>query len=305
MKCRGAHVRLLYNQSVTGNTVQRGLLIVTLASLAAAQPPSRLERAHALYQKTDYRGAISILTQPASLDTGPALELLGRCWYQEGEFGKAVGAFEKAVAAKPANSGYRNWLGRAWGRRAETSNPLLAPRYASRARHHLEEAVRLDPLNLEAASDLLTYYLEAPGFLGGGIDKATSLAERIKTADGAEYNLALARIAERRKQVDLAEKFFLKAIDLAPKQVGNIVELAKFLARQGKFQASDAAFTRAFGISPSGNQVRFAAAETYVQTGRNLEAARRLLAEYVNSTLTPDDPPREEALKLLRQIPGG
>ena len=35
-----------------------------------------------------------------------------------------------------------------------------------------EKSVELDGKNLEAINDLFSYYLEAPGFLGGGLDKA-------------------------------------------------------------------------------------------------------------------------------------
>ena len=40
---------------------------------------------------------------------------------------------------------------------------------ASKARQNFERAVQLDPQNREALSDLFEYYLEAPGFLGGGL----------------------------------------------------------------------------------------------------------------------------------------
>ena len=79
---------------------------------------------------------------------------------------------EKAFNAQPSNADYALWLGRAYGRRAETSGPFTAPGFASKARQYFEKAARLNPRNLEALSDLFEYYLEAPGFLGGGMDKA-------------------------------------------------------------------------------------------------------------------------------------
>ena len=70
-----------------------------------------------------------------------------------------------------------NWLGRAYGRRAETSNPFTAPGYASKARQMFEKSVALDPSNKEATGDLLDFYLEAPGFMGGGYEKAEALVK--------------------------------------------------------------------------------------------------------------------------------
>ena len=39
-----------------------------------------------------------------------------------------------------------------------------------------KKSVELNPKNTEALSDLFEYYLEAPGFLGGGLDKAEAIA---------------------------------------------------------------------------------------------------------------------------------
>jgi len=115
-------------------------------------------------------------------------------------------AFEKAAAAEPSNSKYQNWLGRAYGRRAESSNPLSAPGLAVKARTAFEKAVDLNPANIEAMNDLFSYYIEAPGFLGGGLDKAEALAEKMKSRHAAEYHAALARLADRRKQPEIAER---------------------------------------------------------------------------------------------------
>jgi hypothetical protein len=38
----------------------------------------------------------------------------------------------------------------------------------------------------------------------------------------------------------------------------------------------------------------------YIQSGRNLGAARELLKRYLAASLTPDDPPRKEAEQLLK-----
>jgi cytochrome c-type biogenesis protein CcmH/NrfG len=77
--------------------------------------------------------------------------------------------------------------------------------------------------------------------------------------------------------------------------------LAKFLARQGRHEESDAAFQRAAEIAPNSPRILFERASAYVRSKRNLDQARALLKQYLASPLTPDDPPREQAEKLLRQ----
>ena len=54
-------------------------------------------------------------------------------------------------------------------------------------------------------------------------------------------------------------------------------------------------------MAPNNPELLFARAETYIQQKRNLRDARQLLERYLASPLTPDDPPREDALTLLSQ----
>jgi hypothetical protein len=48
-------------------------------------------------------------------------------------------------------------------------------------------------------------------------------------------------------------------------------------------------------------KVGFARAQTYIQQKRNLDRAKDLLNRYLRSDLTPGDPPREQAEKLLQE----
>src|SRR5579884_3556976 len=170
-----------------------------------------LKRAADLYERTDYAGALRILKQVNPPD-GAALELMGESSLMQGEFRKATDYLEKAVALDPRNSDYVLWLGRAWGRRAETATPFTAPVYAGRARDCFEKAVQLNPRNEEALSDLFNYYLEAPGFLGGGSAKAQAIADRLQQIDPAEAHLALAQMASKRKQVGETEAQLRRAV---------------------------------------------------------------------------------------------
>ena len=286
-------------------THSRAWLTVCLVAIggvvAVASPDPHLERATELYQRTAYREALRLL-DAAPAKTALTYELMGKCYYRLEEFSEATDALEKAVAADPQNANDWDWLGKAYGRRAETSSFLTAPRYAVKAREHFERALALDALNQEALSDLFDYYLEAPGFLGGGVDKATVLSERIRDRDASKYHAMKARLAEKRKAFPQAEQFWRQAAQLAPGQAGRFVDLAKFLARRGRFSESDEEFERAAKIAPDNAELKFERAKTYVEAKRNSALARRLLDEYLKSPLTPDDPPRTEAEKLLKTI---
>ena len=269
-----------------------------------AASPTSLDQARQLYQLTDYVASLKILEAIQPKD-GPVFELIGRNHYMQGEYKKATEILEKAAAADPANSDYELWLGRAFGRRAETSSPFTAPPNANKARQHFEKAVQLNPGNMEALSDLLEYYLEAPGFMGGGLDKAVGVADRMASIDPIEGHCAQARLAEKKKEFGSAEQHLQRAAELAPHQASRLIDLARFLSRQGRYRESDRSFSKAEKIAPNSPQLIYARADTYIEQGRNLATARKLLQRYLEAKLTPDDPPRAAAEKLLKKASGG
>ena len=280
----------------------RGVIAFLLSALCLAGQ-DELKRAEELYQKTDYRASLALLWEMRSPDAA-VYGLAGRDYFMLGDFKKATDAFQKAFSLEPTKSEYAHWLGRTYGRRAETSNPFVAPMHASKARQFFERAVALDPANDEALNDLFDYYLQAPGFLGGGFDKAEQIAKRIAERNEAEGYFARAQLADKRKEFDTAEQQLRRAMELAPRQVGRALDLAKYLAKRGRFQESEAVFDKAEKIAPNSPKVAFARANTYIQEKRNLDKARELLKKYLQSDLTPEDPPREVAEKLLKQVSG-
>jgi len=279
------------------------LIFAVLGCVWASAAEGVFERALGLYQQTNYKQSLAVLN---SVGTPTAEEfcLIGRNYLMLGDFKKATDNIQKAVDMNPDSSDYYLWLGRAWGRRAESSSMFSAPMSAAKARQAFERSVELDGKNLEAINDLFDYYLEAPGFLGGGLDKAGALAERIGQLNPAEYHYAEAKLSDKRNQYSAAEQHFRRAIQLAPRQVGRLIDLARYLAKQGRVQESEAVFDQAQKLDPDSPKVLFWRAKTYVQEKQNLDKAQALLKRYLQSNLTPDDPSREEAEKLLKKTMG-
>src|SRR5579863_3477645 len=176
----------------------RPFLAFALVSMPLYAAGAEYDRALDLYKHTDYQASLNLLL-PAQEKSAAELVLIGQDYFMVGDAKRASEFFEQAVAAEPGNSVYHHWLGRAFGRRAEMGNPFTAFGYASKARQHFEKAVELDSKNSEAVNDLFEYYLEAPGVIGGGMDKAVKVAEQIAEHNAAEGNYARARIEEKRK----------------------------------------------------------------------------------------------------------
>jgi tetratricopeptide (TPR) repeat protein len=219
------------------------------------------------------------------------------------DYKKATDLFEKCVSLTPNSSEAHLWLGRAWGRRAENST-LMAISYAKKAHQAFEKAVALNPHNDEAKNDLFDYYLNAPGFLGGGIEKAEALSRGLAGERPIEHEFEQAQIAEKRNDMTAAEAHYRRAMELAPHDAGRIMDVARFLAKHGRFNESDELFERARKAQPNKPGVNFAEAKVAIDNHRNLERARTLLRAYLQAQLTPDDPPRQEAEKLLKRAGG-
>jgi len=128
----------------------------------------------------------------------------GTSFYEQGKSDDAIREFKSAVAVQPNSSLAHLWLGRALGRKAEKANSVQAAFMVGGVRKEFERAVGLDPRSLEARSDLLEFYLDAPSSFGGGIAKAQMQAEAIARLDPAEGRRARARIAEKQMQYDIA-----------------------------------------------------------------------------------------------------
>ena len=114
-------------------------------------------------------------------------------------------------------------------------------------------------MNLDAQSDLFEYYLEAPGFLGGGLDKADATAVQIGTHQpGRWVNGREAKLAEKRKESSSAEAHLRRAIELAPQQVGRLIESGALPDQTGPVPGGRSEFGEAEKIAPDSPRLMFA-----------------------------------------------
>ena len=287
----------------TGPLMRLACLVITClttSSLCAATVA--VDRARALYLKTEYHASLQVLEKEPTPD-GAAYDLIGKNYFALDDYEKAVQYFEKARAAEPNNSDHYLWLGRAWGRRAETASFFAAPGRASKARQNFETAVMLDPKNSEAMNDLFDFYINAPGFIGGGVEKAEAIARRIEHERPAEYQHELALLAEHRKQHEEALEHLRKArIELAPTRRAGCWTWLVIWQSWGAWTKVKRCFDRPKRKWPTRPEVIFAHAKFYVDAHREPQRARQLLEKYLNAQLTPDDVTKQQAEKLMHQV---
>ena len=236
---------------------------------------------------------------PQCFDDGLAL-------FVEEEYKDSGRAFEMAVEAEPDNPDYLVWQGRAWGRRAERATGFAkigALSLAKRVRESFEKAIEIDPDHMAGLESLLAFYVNAPGIVGGGVDKAEPLADRMAAISPAEGRRAWASIYQAREEFAEAEAALREAVELEPDNVEHVLSLASFLARRGRFDESDKLYREAFEQEPESPLVWYSRAKELVRADRETDEARRLLERYLATPLVrPDAEPYSEARKLLKEI---
>lgn len=232
----------------------------------------------------------------------PACYQAGVQAFVEEDYKASGDAFEKAVEAEPGNSDYRLWLGRAWGRKAERATgfaKLGALSLANRVREEFAKAIELDPENLEALQSLFDYYINAPGIVGGGIDKAEAMIEQMSGVDQGAGLRAQAAVHEKNEDMAAAEKALREAVRVDPEDMGHQLSLASFLSRQGRYEESD----RLFAAAPDTPEAWYARAKALIRSDREDSEVRRLLERYLQTPLhAPDAEPYSNARKLLKEL---
>ena len=176
------------------------LLLLCLFSGPAAFAQDDLQTGLQLFeagQLAEARQFFEALHQQQPTNTSAPF-YLGRIAYAEENYEQAIPWFKTAVDGEQCNADYHVWLGRAYGRHVEQMSMFRRLRNLSLVRNvrtHFEKAVDCDPTHLAAHWDLMRYYMDAPGFVGGSRKKAEEQAAIITRLDPTEGRKARQFIA--------------------------------------------------------------------------------------------------------------
>ncbi|MEM1408544.1 MAG: tetratricopeptide repeat protein, partial [Bacteroidota bacterium] len=136
----------------------------------------------------------------------------GRSSYDQGEYSKAIEAFEQAVKQSPGNADYYYWLGAANIGALDKASFFQKATFAFDAKSNLLKAIDLDPKHVSARVTLANYYIQAPAIAGGSYSKALEQAKELKKIDlfkGVEIE-ALVYLND--EEYEKAEQLYLNMI---------------------------------------------------------------------------------------------
>jgi tetratricopeptide (TPR) repeat protein len=264
--------------------VKRSLLLAALVAIAMA-PAVHAQSVDAgirLFEAKRYEEAKAVFA-PVADQSAEAAYYMGRIAVSENEDDKAGGWFEKAMKLNPNSAVYVDWYGRALGNQASHASKFRLPFLARRVKAAFEKAVALDPNNLDAREDLIQYYLQAPGFLGGSKQKAREVAADIKKRNAYRGGFDYANVCVADKDFACAERELVALKQSYQDSSAVYSQLAAFYANQDQFDKAWSVIDARLQAKPDDINAKFAVGRTGALSGQNLDRAEKALKEYIAS----------------------
>lgn len=235
-------------------------------------------------------------------DDANAWVMLTRARMQAKQAEKAIDSGEKATALGPKNAQAFYWLGNAYGNRIGEVGMLSKMTMAPKLRDAFEQAVKLDPALLDARSSLIEFYLQAPGAIGGGIDKARAQATAIAKYDRAKGLMAQGRIAMHEKKPAEALKAYESAYALKPGDPQ--LRQALIVGYQEAKRWTDAYRMIKAWIAeePESNTAQYQLGRVAAVSGQYLGEGEAALRAYMKMPRKKDDPQPKNVQYRLGQV---
>jgi tetratricopeptide (TPR) repeat protein len=247
------------------------------------QQTTTREAAKQALDQGDGAKAVEILraAEAKEANNGDIELLLTKAYLELDQYDAAVSSAEKAVASNPKSSEYHQWLGEAYGAKADHASMLSAYPLARKTQKEFENAVQLDEKNFDAAQDLVEYDCTAPGVVGGGEDKAQPIIQKLISLDPAEGHYAAGNCKAAKKDYVAADAQFTQALESKPKSVELIFRIGDYFAQRR--QADKLATVAELGqsVAPGDPRGKFYLAVSLVLQGENLGDAEKSLREYL------------------------
>lgn len=261
------------------------LVVLPCFSLAASPSVTLLEQGHADEAISEFQG-ITV----KSPNEAEAFNLLCRAYFQIGDWDRGISACERATKLEPDNGLYHLWLGRVYGEKADSASFLTAAGLAKKVRTEFETAVRLAPNNADARSDLAEFYLEAPGIVGGGKDKALQQAEALAKLDSARADWIRGRISEKSGDLATAEKQYRAAIQDSHGGAHAWFNLALYYWHRQDLDNMQRTLYHAVAAPLDRPEVVMESAELLIRGGRDFPSAVQWLRRYLNGPMVEEAP---------------
>lgn len=252
------------------------ILLIALLISTQALAQSNIDKAKKLWEAKNNAEAKKILLaiNDEQKDYAAAQYYLGRITFDENNLEDAAEFFEDAADANDNIADYHLWLGNTYANIASNANKLRQGILAPKMKSEWERAIELDPKLIAARLSLIQYYLQAPSFMGGSIDKAKGMANEIMKIKPAEGRIQLGNIYFKENNIAAAEKEYSEASKIDPNYAS---VLGAFYQRQKQYEKAFAFFEDAVKKNPSDYSSIYQIGKTSALSGQKLDRGEECL----------------------------
>jgi len=188
---------------------------------------------------------------------------------------------ERLLKSHPEHPEVNYYCGMIYGLRAG-EGMLSAMRNAPKSRKCTEKAVSLEPTNMKYQLAALNYYLNAPGVVGGGEDKARAKATEIAALDALQGTLAQLRVVN----VFDTENYttaLTEAVATHPNEPRLELRLGLQKQSEGDYASAHVLFMQAATELSEDSELRAAQLNARYQVGRNAVFSGEYIQEGIDS----------------------
>lgn len=216
------------------------------------------------------------------------------------QFDEAIKACEAARDLQPGSSNNVLQLALVYGARAEHAGAFTGMRMVGKIRENFERAVQLDPKSVEALSDLGQFYVEAPGVVGGGLDKARSVVTRLQPLSAVRADRLAGMIAAHAGDTAAAEAAFAREL-AAEHSPEAYVDLANYYRKRKLWEQAAQNAVLAIQKDEKHGPDSLDAAKILIDMKRDLPAAQKALRDYLAAPQATTVKPVAQVHTLLGQ----
>jgi tetratricopeptide (TPR) repeat protein len=233
-------------------------------------------------------------TAAVSPDSYRAFLGLGSAYAREGQYSKAIEAYERSIALKPDHPDHYYSLGFLYMTLAgETEVGQERETYSQKAISFFEASLERDPNDAQALINLAKLHQELGKFAEA--ERALVTLTRVRPEDGKAFQW-LAEVAIQNNSWVTVQGALERLVELDPTQLEAWNALVQLYVRQGRIQKGLSTAQRASAANPTNSEFHFQQGVLFVVQGKNssaLKAFKRVVE------LNPEDPRAHRNLGVL------
>jgi tetratricopeptide (TPR) repeat protein len=210
-----------------------------------------------------------------------ALHCMGRIYVAQNKANDAIPWFEKAIDANDKVSAHHLWLANSVGEIAQTASKFRQPFMARRIKSEFDKAVQLDPTSIDARHGLIQFYSNAPGIMGGSMEKAREQAQEIGKLNPMRGHLESGELFEHEKDLAGTEKEYLAAITAMPDSSAGYNAAGNFYRRQKRYADAIVIYERMLKARPDLIAGKLNIAYNLSLSGQSVEREERETREWI------------------------